>query len=143
MPTLKELAQRLPRMVKCDEAGNQIKIQRTYLGSHLISKGIKDVDGQKINPKKKYLQMIPDYVDHHKELKKLYRKSGWAAVMRYVQACQAVPQMDKRTKKTERRKVQNPKEVKTVRTERVTFKTRLMAFWIIVKREFRRIFKRK
>jgi len=148
MPTLREVAQRLPRMIKCDEAGNQISIQKTFKGIQLLKEGITSVDGpggKKIPVKesKEYTTQFPYYVDHYKELKKLKRKGGWAAVGAYVQGCQKVPQQDKRVKKTERRAVQNLHEVKSVRTERPTMNSRWRAFWVVLKREIRRIFKKK
>lgn len=144
---LKQLAARLPKMIQSDAAGNPIYITRTFKGMQLLNQGIKKVDGKDgkvpVVEGKSYVTRMPHYVDHYKEMKRLKRSGGVKKVMAYFMACQKVPLQDKRVKKSERRKVQNPLEVKTVRTVRPTFKQRMAAFFKILKREILNLLKRK
>lgn len=146
---LKLLANRLPKMVQSDANGNPIYITRRFKGMQLLKEGIKEVeskDGEgktKVHPDKEYVTKMPYYVDHYKEMKNLKRSKGVAGVMAYFKGCQKVPMQEKRVKKIERRKPQNPVEVKTVRTVRPTFRQRMEAFWQILKSEFKNLFKRK
>jgi hypothetical protein len=126
--TLQSIAASLPLMVHHDKDGNQIMVQRSFLGQALIWNGTHEVGGKYVDPKKWYATQMPLYVNHFKELKKIQRKYGWDAVDRYVAGCEKVKVQSTRVKK-ETRRSETPIQTADVKRIRPTFKMRWAEFW--------------
>lgn len=61
-------------------------VEKQIPGLELIKQGVKDVEGQPVNPKafynRKSISQRP--VNHHKAMKKIYTKAGISGVIEYI-----------------------------------------------------------